>query len=272
MKRAKRTLAIVVLAFSAGCTRQLTPATPPPTEALVLHVQSTNDSSQLLEILTLAYQQTFPEQDFETATGDYGTIFHNLLNGDSKYFISQHLPSEDETAFWAAPLAQDALVVIVNSRNAVTNISLEQVRGIYQGYLRNWKDIGGTDSDITLYSREDASASRLEFERLVMGQYRSSPNAQILPSSIAMMEQIAAEPSAIAYVPLSQVNNSVRVLSINHIAPSIDSILNNSYPLRYTIFIVGLHEPEAQYRDFIGWSQGRDAQSRLAGKFAPLPP
>jgi ABC-type phosphate transport system substrate-binding protein len=64
----------------------------------------------------------------------------------------------------------------------------------------------------------------------------------------------------------------VQTLSINGIEPSIESISNNSYPLRYTIFVVGLEEPETEYRDFFAWSQGIDAQSRLSGYFAPLPP
>jgi phosphate transport system substrate-binding protein len=272
MKKTKRTLAIVALAFSVGCTKQLTPATPAPKEAVILQIQSSNATKQLLELLVQGYQETFPNQVFETQTGNYGTMFQNLLNADSRYFLSQHLPADGETLFWAAPIAQDGLAMIVHPKNPIRNMSLEQVRSIYQGHLRNWGDIGGSDLDIILYSREEASGSRLEFERLVMGQFRSSPNAQILPSSVAMLEQIATEPSAIGYVPLSQVDEFVQTLSINGIEPSIESISNNSYPLRYTIFVVGLEEPETEYRDFFAWSQGIDAQSRLSGYFAPLPP
>lgn len=272
MKRAKRTLAIVALAFSVGCTRQLMPATPAPTEAVVLHIQSTNDSRPLLDLLMQNYQATFPEQTFETQSGNYGTTFQNLLNGDTKYFISQHLPNDSETLFWAAPLAQDALAMIVHPDNSIDGLNLGDVRGMYQGYLRNWRDVGGADLDITLYSREDASGSRLEFERLVMGQYRSSPNARILPSTNAMIEQVATDPSAIGYVPMSQLSEVVQVLSINDITPDIGSITDNSYPLRYTLFVIGLEEPEAQYRDFIAWAQSVEAQTALGGHFASLPP
>lgn len=271
IKRAKRTLAIVILAVSASCTNQLTPATPPPTEAVVFRISSTNAAKSLLQTLMSNYRDSFPEQVFEIHTGNYRAMLQSLAEGQTSYFLSQHLPSHDEILYWAAPIAQDGLALIVHPSNPVPQISLEQIRGIYRGFITNWAELGGNDLNITLYSREAGSGTRLEFERLVMGQQRTSPNAQILPSTEAVLEQVADDPGAIAYIPLSQTDARVQMLSVESNVPSLSSIANNTYPLRYTLFIIGLVEPEGVYHDFITWSQGIEGQAFISSQFAPLP-
>jgi phosphate transport system substrate-binding protein len=271
MKLAKRTLAILTLAVSVGCTRQLVPATPPPTEAAIFYISSTHAAKPLLQTLMANYYDSFPEQAFETSTGNYAAMQQSLANGNTSYFLSQHLPSNNEIVVWAAPLAQDGLALIVHPSNPIQNMTTEQIRRIYRGYISNWTELDGADLSITLYSRETGSGTRLEFERMIMGRERTSPNAQILPSTQAMLEQVANDPTAIAYIPLSQSNDGVQILSINGIRPSLETIEDNIYPLRYTLFIIGLAEPEDAYRDFVGWSQGLDGQAALSGQFAPLP-
>lgn len=272
MKRAKRTLAIVALAVvSVGCTSQLMPATPPATEAVMLHISSTHASRPLLQTLIANYHDSFPEQVFETSTGNYSTMLQSLADGNTNYFISQHLPSNNDIVFWAAPLAQDGLVLIVHPSNPIRELTIEQILGIYRGYITNWAELDGIDLNITLYSRETGSGTSLEFERLLMGQQRISPNAQILPSTQAVLEQVANDPRAIGYIPLSQSNDSIRILSINGITATLTTIEDNTYPLRYTLFIIGLAEPKNDYHDFIAWSQGLEGQITLSGQFAPLP-
>ena len=136
--------------------------------------------------------------------------------------MSSHLTSDQGQSLWAAPIAQDGLAIIVNADNPVANLTTEQIRRIYRGFTTTWQDVGGPDAPIVLFSREEGSGTRAEFERLVMGQQRVSPNARVLPSSTAMMASVAAESMAVGYVPFSQVNAEVRVLAVDGISPLAD--------------------------------------------------
>jgi phosphate transport system substrate-binding protein len=74
----------------------------------------------------------------------------------------------------------------------------------------------------------------------------------------------------IGYVSMSYLNSSVRAVPVNSIAPTLEEVYNNSYPLRSTLYMVGLDEPEGDYRAFIGWVQSPDGQTVVGQQYAPL--
>lgn len=270
MNRAKRTLALLALTTLVGCSNRLQPATPPQGET-TLQIYSTYATTPLVTTLTSLYMETHPEITFEYAVANHQTMLNRLMAGDMPYFVSNHLSAESALSLWAAPLAQDGLVIITGLDNLVTNLNMEELRRIYRGYITNWEEVGGADLDIVLYSRESGSGTRAEFERLVMGQQRTSPNAQIVPSIAAMLASINTEPGAVGYVPLSQLTDSVKVLSIDNIQPSLTTISSNSYPLRSTLYIIGLSEADGAYRAFVAWAQGMEGQMAIRSQYAPLP-
>lgn len=270
MMQARRTLAIVVLTTLVSCTGQFTPASP-PAESVVLRINSTAATAPLVMTISRIYSESHPDVSFETVSGNHDQMVNRLLVGDMAYFVSNHLAAENNRSFWAAPLAQDGLAIIVNPDNPVTNLTTEQIRRIYRGFITNWQDVGGSDLPITLISREEGSGTRSEFERLVMGQQRVSPNAEKLPSTIAVMARITAQSGAIGYVPLSQGNETIRILAVEGILPSLTTVGNNSYPLRSTLYIIGLTEPEGAYRTLVGWVQGVEGQAAISTNYARLP-
>lgn len=219
--------------------------------------------------LATAFSDIQPDIRFETQTSTTADMVERLINGEMPYFLSNHLPSDEQ--LWAAPLARDALAIITHPENPVSDLSPEQIRRMYQGFSRTWQDIGDYDSDVTLYSEVAGSGTRLEFDRLLMGQRRTSPNAQVVPSTAAMLTSIASQAGAIGYAPFSQVNNTVRVLMIGGTPPTIDTVVDNTYPLRLTLYVIGLEEPQGVYQDFLNWTQSPPAQNLLTPPYAPLP-
>lgn len=272
MKEAKRALATLALAITVGCSSHLTPATPPPNEAVALHIYSTEESFPLLQILSQNFLNQFSNYSLEIAFDNQNNLLAELETGEVSYFISHHYPNETQRDYWAAPITQDAIALVVNQNNPADNLGIEDLRRIYRGYISNWKELGGEDLPITLYSRDENAGIRQEFERLVMGQERTSPNALVLPSSAAILERLSADRSAIAYLPLSQVDSSLKILAIESVLPSLSSIRENRYALRMMIYIIGLNEAEGDYLNFIAWSQSQAVQEILSPKYAPLPP
>ncbi|MDQ7026498.1 MAG: substrate-binding domain-containing protein [Anaerolineae bacterium] len=267
----KRTLAILAIMTTVGCTIPIQPATPPDEELASVQINNTQSTTLLLDTLKNTYQDIQPEIVFNGIENNHETNLALLQNGDTTFVVTNHLSYSDSVTFWAAPLAQDGLAIITHADNPVSNLRIEQLRRIYRGYITNWQDVGGADLDITLLSRESGSGTRAEFERLVMGQQRTSPNAQVVASPAATLQRLIETPGAIAYLPLSQTTTGIRILAIDDVRPSFTTIGNNSYSLRYTIYIIGLSEPEGIYRNFIGWMQGAEGQNVIRSHYAPLP-
>ena len=268
MKHARRALATMAVSTLIGCSSIIN-ATTPTTDLFVLPLCSVTSTATLVTNLTQSYQITNPHIRFETETGNFSRMLQKLTDGEVPYFISNHLPSDPN--LWAAPIGQDGIAIIVHPSNPVKNLSTQELRRIYQGQIRNWSELGGSDSAITVLSREQGSGTRQEFERLVMGQRRTTPNAQVVPSSRAMLSRIAERDHAIGYVSMSQLIDDVSVLAVDAVTPTTQSIYDSTYPLRSTIFVVGFEEPLSHYRAFIGWIQGIEGQAIVEQSHAPLP-
>lgn len=267
MRGTKR--ALVVVAFTlVSCSSQFIPAATPTSKSAVLRLYATTPVVPLIEELTTTYSQMYPTISFDIVSGNYETIVEQVLREKTAYFLSNHLPAD--SPLWAAPVGQDGIAVIVHPDNNIANLTTEQLRAIYQGRVANWDELGGQDAAIIVVSREDGSGTRAEYERLVMGERRTTPSAQVAPSSEAMVMSVRRQPGAVGYVSMSYLNPGVQSVDVDGIAPTLDNVYANAYPLRSTLFIIGMEEPEGDYRAFIGWVQSPEGQAVVAHKYAPL--
>lgn len=269
LKQARRTLAMLALTTMVGCNAYLTPATPPTAVPSPMRIHSTRAAAPLLESLAISYTEQHPGSSIDQSSANHATLLQRLRGDPSLYFLSMHLPQNQPV--WAAPLAQDGLAIIVHPSNPVHSLTIEELRRLYRGYITNWQELQGADLNVTVFSRDAGTDIRAEFERLVMGQERTTPNAQLLPSTDAVLTQVARTPGAIGYVPLSRSRENVVTLAMDGVEASLSSVTQNVYPLRTVIYIIGTQAPVGRYRDFVGWAQGAAGQTSFAGRFAPLP-
>ncbi|MAS32932.1 MAG: hypothetical protein CL610_02920 [Anaerolineaceae bacterium] len=268
MLGAKRTLAIMAFTL-VSCSAQVVPATTPTTNAVVLRLNASNATLPLLTDLTQQYAKIMPGVSFEINVSNYASAVENAFSDDPVYFLTNHLPPEDN-ALWGAPVAHDAIVLIVPTDSVVRDLTLEQVRGIYQGRIKNWAEVGGTSIEIVVISREDGAGTRAEFERMVMGDRQTTQSAQIAPSSSAVLASVMNQPGSIGYVSLSFLDVTVLPLTIDNVAPSQTTVRQNTYPLRNTLFFAGPREPDGALRAFIGWAQSPAGQAVVAQRYIPL--
>jgi phosphate transport system substrate-binding protein len=274
MGRAKRT--IVAVAFTlVSCTAPVLPAATPISRVVTLRVYATTAAAPLLHDLTTAYHQQHPEIVFELATGSFQSMADRILTDEDAYFFSHHLPNDidsPDSRYWAAPLGQDAIVIVVHPDNPIGGLSVSDVRRLYEGRRPGW-DLPDFDPPLRVITGSDGSGLRAEFEALIMGGSPTMPGAQIAPNSQAMAELVAREPGAIGYVSLSQIGTGLRVVPINGVLPSADTVYDRTYPLRTLLYVVGRAEPldDAQaMRAFIGWIQSPEGQAVVGRRYAPL--
>lgn len=270
MQPAKRTLAIVALTTTTlvSCAGPLPPASTPTMQVEALRLYATTSAIPLLVDLTNAYAETHPLIRFDTRSANYQMMVEFLLSGETPYFVSSHLPAD--SPLWAAPLGQDGIAIITHPGLSVSGLTVDELRAIYQGRITNWNAVGGPNREIIVFTREGGAGIRAEFERLVMGRRATTANARIAPSSASMIESVVRQLGGIGYVSMGYIQPEVRALDINQTRLSVDTVMENRYPLRSTLFIVGLAEPEGEFRRFIGWIQSPEGQAVLGQRYAPL--
>lgn len=267
MGRTRRALAIVAFTL-ASCSSLVLPASTPTSNTVMLRLYTTTSTEPLVNDLTRSYTQLFPSVSFDVASGNYEGMLEAVSQDKSAYLVTNYLPLESLP--WAAPVGQDGIAIITHPDNPIVELSIEQVRSIYQGRITNWLDVGGDDLAITVISREEGSGTRAEFEMLVMGERRTTRTAEIAPSSAAVVVSVAREVGAVGYVSMSYVDASVRAVPLDSTAPTLDNVFQNTYPLRSTLFIAGYEEPQDDYRAFIAWVQSPAGQAVAAQRYAPL--
>jgi phosphate transport system substrate-binding protein len=272
MHSAKRTLALVALTTTLiSCTPATIPATTPTLATTALRLYASTATLPLINDLTAAYSETQPTLVFDTRSGSYRAMLNSLLAGETPYFLTNHLPAD--SPLWAAPLGQDGIAVIAHPGIEIETLTIDQLRGIFEGRFGRWGEVSSaSDEVIVVISREDGSGTRAEFERLVMGRRLTTARALLAPSSEAMITSVAQQVGSIGYVSMSYLNEQNHAVPIDGVRPTPDTVMRNLYPLRSTLYIVGLEPPQGLYLDFITWMQSQAGQTVISQRYAPLLP
>lgn len=142
---------------------------------------------------------------------------------------------------WFAPIlvAWDGIAIVVHKDLPISNITIQQLRDIYAGRVTRWNQIDPRlpAAEIIPFSRNTASGTFEVFNERVLQGERMSPRVRMLESSIAELETVAKTPNSIAYFGVGYVDPSVKVLTVNGIAPSKANILSGRYPLARPLFV-----------------------------------
>lgn len=264
----RRVLVIAAFTTLVGCSTRALPATAPGTPENPLRIMATTSALPLVVEAAAAYDD--PNLTLEVRSGNYRQAMEALRRGEVHFVVTTHLDSQDAAAFWAAPIAQDAIVFVVNPANSVEDVSLIQVRQAYQGRIINWQSLGGDSVAMQVVSRESGSGIRSEFEQSVMGRRVTTGAALTASSSLGVLRTVAAHPGALGYVSLAILDATVRPLAVDGVAPTLETLRDHTYPLRSTVFVVGKDEPQGGARGFIGWMQSQEGQAVLSRLYLPL--
>lgn len=267
-RAAHKSLVVLVAVAAVGCSSLLPTAAPTLQPALRLH--TTDVAAPLVRRLAVSYNQSGADVIFDTQISNHATLLRRILDGEINYFVTTELPILADLPIWAMPIAQVGIVIAVPISNPITNVTLADVRGLYLGSITRWDELGGLDEAVTLISREAGADIRTEFERLVMGNRRTNPNALLLSSSPAIVSTLRATPGSVAYLPLTEAAPGLRLLMVEGVPPTLEMIQTNRYPLRSTVYFVGLEEPTGLLRQFIEWAQSQAGQASLGGLAVPI--
>lgn len=152
-------------------------------------------------------------------------------------------------------LALDGIAVIVNPALSVDDLDLETIAKIYTGEITNWKDVGGNDQEIVMIGREAGSGTRDGFESIT-GTADACKYRQELTSTGDVITTVAGNPGAIGYASLASVKDTVKVLSIDGVMPTEETVKDGSYVVQRPFVLVTkkdtpLSETAQRFFDYI---------------------
>lgn len=146
------------------------------------------------------------------------------------------LPEEASTLD-AVVVARDGIALVVNPANPLTGLTLAQIRGIYNGRIRNWAELGGPDAPIHLVSRESGSGTRTSFEQIV-GGIELPNDAVIQDSNGTIRETVASDENAVGYLSHGLVNERIRPLTVDGVESTPAEITAGRYVLVRPVYFL----------------------------------
>jgi phosphate transport system substrate-binding protein len=198
-----------------------------------------------------AFMKKHPDVTIEVSGGGSSNGIKALLDGTTDIAMASRqmkdkemtLASEKGIKATEIVIAFDAVVPIVNPANPVANLTADQLKGIYEGKITNWKEVGGNDAPIVVISRDTSSGTYETWEGKIMKGARVFPGALLQASSGAVLQAVSKNPKAIAYDGLGYVNDSVHAVKVDGIAGSAESAKNNTYKIARSLQIYVNGEP-----------------------------
>lgn len=157
-------------------------------------------------------------------------------------------------------IGHDGIAIIVHPSNPINSLTKEQVAKIFSGEIKNWRDLGGVDSDITIINRESGSGTRNCFEAMVMGKVQITDKAIVEPSNGAVKDQVSTTPSAIGFLSLGYLDATTKALAIDGVACTIANCKSNQYPIVRPLYFLTRSEPQGIVKAFIEFCQSSDGQ------------
>jgi phosphate transport system substrate-binding protein len=224
--------------------------------------------------LAEAFMSKNPGAQIHVTGGGSGVGLAALINGTTDIAASSRpiktseidkLKARFATRGVGVPIARDGLAVYLHSSNPVQELSLPQLFDIYTGRTTNWKQVGGNDAPIVLYSRENSSGTYTYFRDNVLLGKDFSPRAQTLQGTAAVVNAVSKDPNGIGYggsayakgVKFAKVKKDARSQAF---LPSLETVRSGEYPISRYLFLYLRSNPSGDAKKFIDWALTPEGQ------------
>ncbi|MGX7059267.1 phosphate ABC transporter substrate-binding protein PstS family protein [Vagococcus humatus] len=236
------------------------------------------DRGESINAVGSSAMQPLVEAGGEQYSSQHTGKFINVQGGGSGTGLSQvqagaveignsDLFAEEKQGIKAKELVDHKVAVvgtvpIANKEVGLDNISMSDLKKVFQGEITNWKDIGGKDLPIVLINRASGSGSRYTFEQWVLDGEESKQSQE--QESTGMVRQIVSTtPGAVSYVAFSYVTEEVQPLKIDQIAPTEDNVKQNKWPIWSYEHMYTKGEPKGLTKEFLDYMLSEDVQANI---------
>jgi phosphate transport system substrate-binding protein len=182
-------------------------------------------------------------------------------------------PEEKGANLTETVIAYDGIAVVVNAKNKVEGLTSDQIAKIFKGEITNWKQVGGDDKEITLVTREDGSGTRGAFQELLKleekmadGTKKSliSSKALVNDSTGSLKTTVAGNDASIGYMSVGAIDDTVKALKVDKVAPSSETVKNKTYPIWRPFLMLTNGEMKPEVKAYIDFILSADGQKIVA--------
>jgi phosphate transport system substrate-binding protein len=282
MRQLRSILILILVWLCAACSAQ--PGSPATNQTSEDVTTIENKGSDTMVNLALAwaekYQSQHPETSISVTGGGSGTGIAALTNNTVDIAnASRAMKPEEKAAMPAGTqavefvVARDAIAVVVNPNNPVSELTLQQISDIYSGKINNWKEVGGDDLQIVRLSRETNSGTHVYFLENVLRLGKKedktlfSTDTLLLPSSEGITTEVRENPHAIGYDGLGYVTPEVKVIAVaaqpgsDYVLPSAETVNGKTYPVARDLYMYTVGQPAGVIKAYIEWIFTPEAQA-----------
>ena len=274
----KITQAILAVAVAAGF-------------AQAARADITVKGSDTLVILAQKWAETYmgqkPGIKIQVTGGGSGTGFAALQNKTTDLCnASRKIKSAEQAkcieAFGKRPteykVALDGLSVYVSAENSIKELTVEQLELIFTGKIKNWKEVGGNDAPITVYSRENSSGTYEFFKEHVLKGKDFAASAQTMPGTAAVLQAVAKDKNGIGYGGAAY-GAGAKHLAVKKddaspaVEPTEENVVNGTYPIwRHLYIYVNPALDKGDIANYLSWIRS-DAGQKVVKEvgYFPLP-
>lgn len=228
----------------------------------------------LVETVAEEYQNKFPGKFINVQGGGSGTGLSQVQSGAVEIGNSD-LFAEEKSGIDASKLvdhkvATVGITPIVNKKVGVTDLKMTQLRDIFLGEIKNWKEVGGADQEIVILNRAAGSGTRGTFEKWVL-EGKTAIRAQEQDSSGMVRQIVADTPGAISYVAFSYVSKDVATLKVDGVEPTDENVTTNDWKIWAYEHMYTKGKPDALTQDFLDYILSTEVQEEIVGKLGYIP-
>jgi len=233
------------------------------------------------------YMNKHPETKIQVTGGGSGIGFAALQNNTTDIAdASRPIKAAERAAcikaFGKSPreyrVALDGLSVYVHSGNPLNELSIDQLEKIFTGKVTNWKDVGGKDAPITVYSRENSSGTYEFFKEHILKGQDFVSSAQTMPGTAALLQNISRDKNGIGYGGAAY-GHGAKALKIKKtsdgpaIEPTDENVISGKYPIwRYLYNYLNPDKDKGEIAAYLTWIRSPEGQKIVKDVgYYPLP-
>lgn len=266
---------------AAGAGHQETTAVSGPLQAFAglsgtLDIAGGTAHIPVMKEAAARIMQAYPAINISVAGGGSGVGVQKVGEGLVQIGNTGRPLSDEEVQKYGLqsfPFAVDGVCAVVNPENPVADLSADQLVGIFAGKLTSWKEVGGPDVPIHLFTRDEASGTREVFWKKALAKGEISATANVVASNGAMKTAVAQDPAAIGYVSIGHLDASLKAPAFAGIAVSQASALDGTYPVTRKLYMNTKGHPQGLAKAFIEYILGPEGMTIVQAKgYLPVAP